>query len=444
MSAPTVLPALTKARKQRLPTVSERTLDNGLRVLAVRRPGVPLVEARLRVPFAGPSGKRAVGFTAKAQLLGETMLMGTDRRSAAQIAVDLQSLGGSLSASVDADRLSVGASALSSGLPALLQLVGELLTGASYPKHEVEGERDRLAHELTIYRSQPGVIAREALLERLYGDHPYGHELPTSAEVAEVRPADVRSLHRRYVAPAGSVLVLVGDLSPARALAQVEQALSGWQTEGRDVVVTDVPRRRPGPALLVDRPGAVQTSLRLAGPAPRRTDPDHAALSLANLVLGGYFSSRWVANIREDKGYTYSPHSAVEHPAGGSRITLATDVATEVTAPALVETLYELGRVASLPVSQAELDRARRYAVGALALSTSTQAGLAGTLTVLAAAGLGVEWLREHPERLGGVTVEQAHEAAATYLAPTALTTVLVGDAERVEQPLLAVTALER
>ncbi len=444
MSTPTILPPLTKGKQPRLPTVSDRTLDNGLRVLAVRRPGVPLVEARLRVPFAGPTGKRAVGFTAQVQLLGETMLMGTDRRTAAQIAVDLQTLGGSLSASVDADRLSVGASALSSGLPALLELVGELLTGASYPKHEVIGERERLVQELLIYRSQPGVIAREALMDRLYGDHPYGRELPTSNQVSEVKPGDVRRLHRRYVSPAGSILVLVGDLSPTRAIAQVEKALAGWQSAGSDASVPELPWYEPGPALLVDRPGAVQTSLRMAGPAPRRTDPDHAAMSLANLVFGGYFSSRWVANIREDKGYTYSPHSVVEHPTAGSRITLATDVATEVTAPALVETLYELGRVATLPVAQAELDQARRYAVGALALSTSTQSGLAGTLSVLAAAGLGVEWLREHPARLATVTVEQAHQAASTYLAPTALTTVLVGDADRVQDPLLAVTDLER
>jgi predicted Zn-dependent peptidase len=121
----------------------------------------------------------------------------------------------------------------------------------------------------------------------------------------------------------------------------------------------------------------VQTTLRMAASAPSRTDPDYAAFVLANLVFGGYFSSRWVANIREDKGYTYSPHAQVEHPPAGSAITLSADVSTPTTAAALLETVYELGRVATTPVSQAELDQARRYAIGVLALGTSSQAGLA-------------------------------------------------------------------
>jgi len=181
----------------------------------------------------------------------------------------------------------------------------------------------------------------------------------------------------------------------------------------------------------------------MAGPAPSRSDPGAAAFGLVNLVFGGYFSSRWVANIREDKGYTYSPNASVEHPPAGSRVTVGADVSTPTTAPAVLETVYELGRVATLPVSQAELDQARRYAVGTLAMSTSTQAGLASTLSQLAAAGLGVEWLREHPQRLAAVTVDDALAAAARYLAPAALTTVLVGDVAQVEAPLRTVLHLE-
>jgi predicted Zn-dependent peptidase len=436
-SAPTrPVPPLGPPRTATLPTVGERVLDNGLRVLAVRRPGVPLTELRLRVPFAAPTGgrpKAAAQHVARASLLGDTLLSGTDRRSAAQVAADVQALGGQLSASTDADRLAVGGSVLSSGLPGLLELVGEVLTGAAYPKHEVHGERDRLVQELAIYRSQPGVVAREALLRRLYGEHPYGRDLPSAEAVSGVTPAQLRALHAERVAPAGSVLVVVGDLTPDRALGLVEQGLAGWTAASEPVVTPPVPAPAAGPVLVVDRPGSVQTTVRLAGPAPRRTDPDAPAFTLANLVFGGYFSSRWVANIREDKGYTYSPHSAVEHPLAGSRVVVAADVATEVTAPAVLETLYELGRVATVPVSQAELDQARRYAIGSLALSTASQAGLASTLAVLTTAGLGVEYLRDSPRLLSAVTVEEALAAAARWLAPQRLTGVLVGDADAVE-----------
>src|SRR6185369_4738910 len=106
---------------------------------------------------------------------------------------------------------------------------------------------------------------------------------------------------------------------------------------------------------LVDRPGSVQSSMRLALPAIERTHPDHAALQLANMIFGGYFSSRWTENIREDKGYTYSPHSVIEHSIAGSSLILAADVATNVTAPALLETAYELGRIATVAPKQDEL-----------------------------------------------------------------------------------------
>jgi predicted Zn-dependent peptidase len=195
--------------------------------------------------------------------------------------------------------------------------------------------------------------------------------------------------------------------------------------------------------LLVDRPGAVQTTIRIGGAAPARTDADFAATALANLVFGGYFSSRWVSNIREDKGYTYSPSSGLDHPLGGSRFVAGADVATGVTAPALLETLYELGRIATAPVGQDELDRARRYAIGTLALGTASQAGLAGTLSQLAAGGLGIEWLREYPKQLDAVTVDDVLAAAARWLAPTALTPVLVGDRAAVADSLRGLVELE-
>ena len=434
------IPALGPPRTAELPAVAERTLGNGLRVLVVRRPGVPLAELRLRVPFSG----RGVDHVATVQLMGDTLLMGTARRGAGQLAADLQALGGSLSASTDSDKLAFGGSVLQAGLPGLLELLAEVLTSASYPEHEVEGERDRLVQELAIYRSQAGVVAREALLSRMYADHPYGRELPTGEAVQAVQASSLRDLHAARVAPEGSVLVLVGDLSPEAALDEVESRLSGWSARGAAAVAPALPAPPAGPALLLDRPGSVQTTVRLAGPAPRRTDPDHPAFTLANLVFGGYFSSRWVANIREDKGYTYSPHSGVDHPQAGSRVTLSTDVATGVTAPALLETWYELGRIATVPVTQAELDQARRYAVGSLALSTSSQAGLAGTLSALTASGLGVEWLRDSPKALAEVTVEQVLDAAARYLAPERLTGVLVGDAAEVEGPASRVLHIVR
>lgn len=424
----------------KVPRVSERTLANGLRVAAVRRPGVPLVEIRLRVPFAGTAGSHL----ARTTLLSETLFAGTDRYDARGLAEAIQALGGALAATADADRLVVSGSGLAANLRSLLGLLSGVLTAASYPAGQVAGERDRVAEEIAIARSTPSTLAGEAVSRRMFGRHPYGRDLPTVPEVQAVTAAALRGLHARQMSPAGALLVLVGDLPPARALDTAEDALGGWSGDGRRVVdLPPVPAFAPGGIALVDRPGSVQTSLRVCAPGPRRTDEDYPALMLANTVFAGYFSSRLVANIREDKGYTYSPHSGVSHAQLASVLTVDADVATDVTAPALVETRYEMARVVALPVRQDELDAARRYLIGTLALATASQAGLASTLAGLLDAGLDAGWLRSYPARLGAVGLDAAHAAAQRWLAPAGAATVLVGDAAAIGPSLAALDAVE-
>ena len=443
MAGRVTVPALTKQRIAKLPTVGDVVLDNGLRVLTVRRPGVPLVELRLRVPFAAPVGKGGKAHVARATLLSDTLFSGTAHKSAAEFAIAVQSLGGQLSASADADRLGFGGSVLSSGLPGLLDLLAEVLTSASYPKHEVEGERDRLVQEIAIHRSSAGVIAREALMGRMYAGHPYALDLADAADVAQVQATHLRALHRSRVVPSGSILTLVGDISPARVSALVERALGSWTSTNVSKPAPATPEQVGRTLLLLDRPGAVQTTMRFGGGAPTRSEEGYAAAALANLVFGGYFSSRWVANIREDKGYTYSPHSSIDHPPAGSRLVAGADVATGVTAPALLETMYELGRLATVPVPQAELDQARRYAVGTLALSMASQAGLAGLVSQLAGGGLTIDYLREHLSALQAVSVEDVLEAGTRWFAPSQLTPVLVGDRAVIEDSLRALVEVE-
>jgi zinc protease len=439
-SAGIAVPDLTEPRVAPRPLLAERTLATGLRVLAVQRATVPLVELRLRVPFAG-SGE---AFLPTATVLAETLLSGTAELSNVEIAATLQEVGGGLSVATDPDRLVVAGNALAAGLPRLLDVLAGVLTGAAYPEKEVGTEREHLADRIEMAESQPSHAVRKALLRRLYGDHPYSVETPEPEQVRAVEPDALRALHASHVLPAGSVLVIVGDVDPEQVLDLAERTLSPWSTTGSGLVTPPVPSLQPGPLVLVDRPGSVQSSLRLGLRAVPRAHPDYAALQLANLIFGGYFSSRLTENIREDKGYTYSPHSAIDHSVAGSTIVISADVATEVTAPALVEIDYELGRIATLPPTSEELDQARQYAIGTLALSISSQAGLAGTLAALAGFGLGLDWLTEHPQRLAKVTLDEVCAAASTYLGPGRAVSVVLGEAEAVERSVSALGAVER
>jgi zinc protease len=428
------VPALTEPRKAKKLTVTERVTDSGLRVIVVRKPGVPLAEVRLRLPF----GSARATQPARSALLADTMLTGAAGYDRSGLAAAIQTLGGDVSVGVDADRLMIAGNVLATNLAALLGLLATVLIDAGYPDEEVGTERERLVEKLSIARSRAGVIAGEALAHRMWGDHPYARDLPEPNAVAATTPGQIRKLHDEMVRPSRGVLVIVGDVSANRVLDQVETALAGWTGVPRVGRMPALPEPDAGALLVVDRPGSVQSSLRMGGLAVPRADDRYPALQLANLIFGGYFSSRWVENIREDKGYTYGPHSRIEHNVLGSSLLFDVEVATEVTAPALLETMYELGRIASLPVTPAEVESVRQYAIGSLALSTATQAGLASTLSALAVFDLGLDWVIEHPHRLAAVGVEEVSAAAAQFLAPARLTSVVVGDAQTITVPLAA------
>jgi zinc protease len=445
MSAATILmphvvvPALTQPRRPRKPTSTQRRFDSGLEATAVRRSGVPLVEVRLRIPFLADRASQP----ARAALLSDCLLTGTAQRDRIELAAAVQALGGDLSVSVDADRLMIGGAVLASELRGLLALISEVLTEASYPDSAVTTERDRLIEKVTIARSRAGVVANEALARLMYGDHPYARDLPQVDDLAATTARQLRRLHADFVRPYGASLILVGDISPERALDLADELLGGWTGQRSRSRIRRLTQAAVGPLQLIDRSGSVQSALRMGASALRRDDERYPALQLANTIFGGYFSSRWTENLRENKGYSYGPHSRVEHHVLGSSLLLDADVATEVTGPALLETWYELGRIASLPVTPAEVEAVRQYVIGTMALSTATQAGLASTLAGLAGTGLGLSWLAEHPRRLARVTIDDVSAAAAEFLAPSRFVSVVVGDAGAVAGPLAALTTVD-
>jgi zinc protease len=424
---PRQLPPLGEQRAPTALSSVDTVLANGLRVIVVRRSAVPMVELRLRIPFADEHPMHA----ARAEVLAATVLTGTAKRDRIAVDTDLALAGGELDAGVDPERLSFGGNALASGLGTLLDVLADALTSATYAEGEVLRERDRLVERLTMARSQPSVIAREALQHRRYGDHPFTREMPQAEDVATVTPEDVRALHASAVLPSGSVLVLVGDVDPERAVDEIAAKLADWSSTESARALPPLPEVTGGDLLLVHRPGAVQSQLRLSAQAVSRTDPRYPALQLANLAFGGFFSSRLVENIREDKGYTYHARSYLEFTPSGATLLIDSDTASEVTAAALLEVRYELGRLGLVPPTGSEVDTVREYAIGSLLTATASQSGLASQLAALAALGLTADWLVEHPARLQAVTEDEIAEAAVEFFAPTRWTGVIVGDAEK-------------
>ncbi len=308
---------------------------------------------------------------------------------------------------------------------------------------EIAVERDRVLQEIEIARSQPQTLAQEAVRRRMFGKHPYGTTLPTTSAVEKIARATVARVHAERVQPRAATMVIVGDVQPGRALDLVDKALSGWRRGKAVASIPDPGPLRAGPTQILDRPGAVQTNIRFAGVTVGPAHPDAYALECANGIFGGAATSRLFLNIREDKGYTYSPYSTFRHLQHASYFEVGAEVGTEVTAPSLIETRYELGRMAALEVGKGELEAVQRYLGGLMALRIQSQRGLAASLARLTTFGLGVDYLKDYPRRINAVTTADVLDVAERYLAPARLLCVLVGDASRIAKGVEALEAAQ-
>jgi predicted Zn-dependent peptidase len=416
--------------------VRESELDGGLHTIVVRRAGIPLVELRVSFPLTASELTKPAGVV----VLSRSLLAGTDRLDRAGVAEATERLGGRIDVGVGRDSLVLSGSVLSSHLRELLELLAEILSGATYPALEVRADRDRAADESVISLSRPEVVADEALDARLFAGHPYATGTPRPSAFRRVGHAELRVLHRATLGATSAHLVLVGDLRPARASAMAEEVLGPWldcRRRGRPRLPA-LRRPRPSATLVVDRPGSVQSNLRLGNLAPSRSDHDWPATSLANLVLGGMFTSRLVKSLREQHGYTYSPWSALHHGRAGSSVAVGADVSTAVTAVALEQARHEIASLAIGGITDAELEAARRYAVGRFTFQTATLDGLANTLVSLAATGIGPGYLGSYPAALIRAERSDVEEAARRHLSPRRFVTVVVGEADQIVGPLAA------
>ncbi|MCL6091347.1 MAG: insulinase family protein [Actinobacteria bacterium] len=418
----------------KVPHILEEQLHGGVPALVARHQGVPLAE--LRIAFALTEAE--MRSPATSQVLCAALFAGTERHDRTSFAQSLEDLGGHLDAAVHNDHLVISGSVLAANAAPFLSLVCEMLNAPAYPENEVHADAARSADEALIALSQPEVIAQQELRRRLFKGHPYATGMPSPSSLRRVSQSALREAHGSLLVSSTPVVVLVGDLQPARARAMLEDSLGPWLARRKRAVgaLAPLPGVQPGAIEVVARPGAVQSNLRIAGGAPSLRAPEWPAATLAESIAGGMFTSRIVSNLRERNGYTYTPYTVTRHGRAGSYIVCGADVATEVTAPALVETLYELGRLATTGVRAEELELARHHALGRFSFQVATQSGLATTMASLALLGAGTDYLTSYPKGVLAATKDAVDDAARRYLAPGRLVTVVVGDPERLQSQL--------
>jgi zinc protease len=432
-------PGSGTARPYAFPTIHRTTVGGG-QVIAAHLPGALLATASLLLD-AG-AARETAGREGTATVLAKCLEEGTAARDSAGFALALEGLGAELSTSVDWDAFKIGVSVPAELLAAAVALLAEAARTPKLDPADVQRVRDDEVTALRMEWAQPGPRADAALRADLFGaGERYGRPLhgdPTS--VAAVTTDDVADFHAAWLKRPG-VLLVAGDLDRLDLDALGAAAFAGSGGEPlTPAEPLDVPIRSGRRVILVDRPGSVQSTLRLGHRAPHRANPDYVTMSLASTVLGGAFTSRLNHLIREVKGYTYGIRSDFAMTRRFGRFGVSTSVQTAVTVPALTDTIGEIALLGLDGVRPDELEVARTWRAGQLTVDMQTPGSIAGALSTLVIHGLPDDYFATFRQQLLDATVEEVSAAAAKHLHPQGLTVVIEGDAALLRDQLAADT----
>src|SRR5712672_1781226 len=377
------VPPLSAERQVTWPKRTKARLTNGLEVVLAESHTVPKFHGELFLRSGNAASiQRGPGL---AEMTSTVLRTGTAKRPSRQIEEDLRRLGADLSSHAGADNSAVAFAGLSELAEPLLQLVNELAREAAFPESEFERERRQKLEEVKLERSQPSFLATERLRKVLFGAHPYGQVSPTEEQVAAYKREELQSVYREFYTPENGILLLVGDFEAQEMLKTAEKVFGDWAGKKPDAKPAAAPANPRGRRVyLVHVPGAVQTQIVAGCHAITRKHPDWVKLGLTNSLYGGAFNSRLVMNIREDKGYTYSPRSGVSSMRQHGYFSVSAAVRNDVVAASLTEIFYEMDKLRSLPVPEAELADAQNYLSGVFSMGLATQDGLLSQFSVVA------------------------------------------------------------
>jgi predicted Zn-dependent peptidase len=428
-------PAIGAEKAFAPPPRAERTLGNGLRVVAVRYPTVPKVSVVLSIQSGlavDPADKAGL-----AQLVADAVQEGTASRDSRRIRQEVFAMGAALSATAGQDASSFTIRGLAETLPAMLAVLADIVRNPTFPQDEVDLLKANTAQSLQAQLASPQYLANRTFRQTLFGSHPYSRTGATLDTVKTIDRAAIAEYHRTYYRPNNAVVIVTGDVTADAAFAAVEKAFGSW---ARGAVPPPPPA--PVPSLhgrklvFVQRPDSVQSSISLGNFTIRRNDPRWIVMNVANQIYGGAFDSRLVRNIREEKGYTYSPQSIFQAMGQAGLYRAVADVRNDVTGATLKEVYAEIDKFRSEGPGTAELENAKTYARGLFVIQNATQSGFAGTLSTVYNYGLPRDYPETFQKTVSALSSEAVKTAAQMLLGSSESVVVIVGDYTKVKDQL--------
>jgi zinc protease len=419
------------------PPIERFRLDNGMEVVHARTEGPELATFSLLLPAgaAHEPGDRA-GLASLTAALLESGAGGLDAEA---IAERLETLGVRLQISAEWEVTGIDFTALVGRCGAAAKLTSEICTAPTFPDREVERLRAQKIAGIMQRRADPGSLANEMVHRYVFADEsPFTRPLGgTQSTVEAITRSEVVGFHEGSYTPSGAGLIVAGNIGADEVRRIAETSFGGWRgSEARRVRPSSEPRADRVQVVLVEKPGAVQSEIRIGHVGVARGNPDYFRILVMNTILGGAFSSRLNLNLREKHGFTYGVSSRFLMRRQPGPFLVGTAVQTEVTGAAITETLREIEGIRDQHVRPEEIADARQYVAGTYPLRLETTDGVVARLAELFIHDLEEALLHEFPQRVMAVTEDQVLEAARKYLHSDRLVVLVVGDPERVRPQL--------
>jgi predicted Zn-dependent peptidase len=419
------------------PQISTRELPNGLRIVVLEHHELPLVDVMLQVRSGGESDP--AGKTGMAALVAAMLTEGAAKRTALQIADQAAFLGIQLNASSGWEQSTVSLHAPTAQLDSALALFSDIALRPSFPSADLERVRKVRLTALQQLRDRAPAIADRAFANAVFGSqHPYGRPLAgTEGSLASITRDDIQRFYATFSRPNNATLLVVGDVRPDDVERRARELFGAW-ARGTVPPPPATPSGAKGTrVVIVDKPGAEQTSFRLGGIGAPRSTSDYFPLQVMNTILGGSYTSRLNANLRETRGYTYGAGSGFGLRRSAGPFIASAEVVTAKTDSALIEFLKELRAIRDT-VPAEELAKAKRYLQLGLPSSFETTQGIAQEFLPLIAYGIPLDFHASAVQRYGAVTQADVQRVARQYVDPDRLTIVLVGDRKAIEPGIRA------
>ena len=426
-------PAAAAPRNFQLPEGRSFTLPNGMEVSLIPFGTVPKAQVRL-VVRSGNIDESAEQ-TYLSDLAGQLMNEGTTSRSAQQIAETVAAMGGQVGVGIGLDQSTVGGEVLSENAAAFVRIVADIAMNPLLPESELERVRGDMLRNIAIQQSTPQTQALIEFRRVLHGDHPYGRLYPTEEQFRAYTIDQVRAFHRENWGAQRAHLFVAGVFDAAAVERAIREAFGSWQ-RGNPATINIPQTARTASLHTVDRPDAVQSTIYMGLPVPAPSHDDWMALNVTDDLLGGSFGSRITANIREDKGYTYSPNSTVSARYEDSYWVQTADVTTDVTGASLDEIIAEIRRLQNEAPTSAELRGIQNYMAGLFTLQNGSRGGIIGQLQFTELHGLPRSYLTEYVQNVYEVTPDDVSRITRDYITPERMTLVVVGDPEVLAEQL--------